>query len=222
MGFLDAREVNGRFGSSTRLALTNLYEGAGFSAPVVGRQVFAPMSELWVTPDTNIEVRAMASIGEGLVRGEPIGTVSTPERFIVTRVQQREATEMSIGDSVTILDETTGETQEAEISSIAPSPDVNTDLVVVTIFVDAMFATDRDYRITIVLSQSDGAVLAVPQTAIYAGSGGALYVLRIVEGGSERVDVTMGIVGVDGFAEVTALPGGVLQVGDLVAIGPGQ
>lgn len=229
LGFLDAGDVDGRFGSATRVAIAGLYEEAGYAAPLVGRRVFAPISELWITPDTDIAVREMASVGERLTRGESVGTISTPELLIVTRVWPREASEISVGDSVAILDETTGETQEAKISSISPTPDVDTNLVAVTIAVDTMFAADRDYRITIVLNQSDGEVLAVPETAIYSGSGGATYLLRMVNGRPERIDVTVGIVGLDGFAEIILsqsdapkAPNGALQAGDVVLIGPVQ
>lgn len=222
MGLLDVAEVDGRFESATRLAIAGLYERAGYSAPLAGRRVFAPMSELWITPDSNIEVREMASVGTRLVEGESVGTISTPELMVVTKVQPREASEMSVGDAVTILDEMTGETQEAILSSISPAPDADTGLLTLTISVDTVPAADRDYRITIALSQSDGEVLAVPQTAVYSGSGGTSYLLRMVDGRSERIDVTVGIVGLAGFAEVVPSDGGVLQAGDVVLIGPEQ
>ncbi len=222
LGFLDAVEVDGRFGSETRRALSGLYEQAGYSAPLAGRRVFAPMSELWITPDTDLQVRTMASPGTRLSDGESVGTISTPEFVVVTRVQQREVSEMSIGDAVTILDETTGEAEDAIVSSISPVPDTETGLVRVTISVDTAFDADRDYRVTIALSQSDGEVLAVPETAIYSGSGGTSYLLQMVDGRAERIDVTVGIAGLDGFAEVTPSPSAVLRAGDAVLIGPEQ
>ena len=85
---------------------------------------------------------------------------------------------------------------------------------------DGDLPDDRDFRVTIEVETTGRPVLTVPETAIYLGSGDSPYVLRASgDGSAEPVSVTIGLVGSDGYAQITPADGDSLRVDDRVVVG---
>lgn len=77
----------------------------------------------------------------------------------------------------------------------------------------------QDVRLAVESASSSGPVLVVPLSALFAASDGQTSVVRLVDAGTERVAVTVGVSG-QGFAAVTAVAGQLSQ-GDRVVVGAG-
>lgn len=76
----------------------------------------------------------------------------------------------------------------------------------------------EDVRVTVETARTEGEVLVVPNSAMYAGADGKIGVLKIgAEGREERVEVTVGTSG-GGFVSVTPVSGE-LEPGDKVVVG---
>jgi peptidoglycan hydrolase-like protein with peptidoglycan-binding domain len=77
-----------------------------------------------------------------------------------------------------------------------------------------------DVRLTVEAAATEGEVLVVPLTGVYAGADGATAVLKLLPDGSQqRVVVTAGVSG-DGYVAVVPVDGS-LTAGDLVVVGAG-
>lgn len=76
---------------------------------------------------------------------------------------------------------------------------------------------EANVRVTIPINSTEGDVLAVPLAALTAGPGGEARVEVQREGGTELVEVEVGL-SAEGYAEVTPV-GGTLAEGDLVVVG---
>jgi hypothetical protein len=78
-----------------------------------------------------------------------------------------------------------------------------------------------DVRLTVQAASTDGEVLVVPLSAVFAGADGRTAVLRLLaDGRQERVSVTAGVSG-DGYVAVTPAEG-TLAAGDQVVVGAGR
>lgn len=221
LGFLDGDQIDGRFGPQTAGAVAALYESIGYAPPKRGGRVVALLAEFWIMDEESVVLRDIAGVGTALVAGTSVATVASPEPVLVTSVSPREAREMSIGNTATILDEVTTHSSEGTITEVGAAPDPETGLVRVNIMAASDLRDDQDYRVTVALAQSDGEVLAVPETALHLGAEGASYVLRQSNGQTERVDVITGISGEDGFVAIEPVDDSALKEGDAVVIGAG-
>jgi hypothetical protein len=76
---------------------------------------------------------------------------------------------------------------------------------------------ETNVRVRVPIESTDGEVMAVPLAALTAGPGGESRVEVQRAGGTELVEVTVGLVA-EGYAEVTAVDG-LLAPGDLVVVG---
>jgi peptidoglycan hydrolase-like protein with peptidoglycan-binding domain len=75
-----------------------------------------------------------------------------------------------------------------------------------------------DVRLTVQAASTDGEVLVVPISAVYADADGATVVLKVnPDGSQQRVTVTAGVTG-DGYVAVTPVNGS-LKAGDSVVVG---
>jgi multidrug efflux pump subunit AcrA (membrane-fusion protein) len=76
-----------------------------------------------------------------------------------------------------------------------------------------------DLRLTVEAAATDGKVLVVPVSALYADPDGATSVLKVDPDGSQtRVVVDPGVSG-DGYVAVTPVAGSALDEGDTVVVG---
>jgi len=78
-----------------------------------------------------------------------------------------------------------------------------------------------DVRLTVQAAATEGEVLVVPISAVYADADGATAVLKLLDDGTQqRVVVTAGVSG-DGYVAVTPVEEGALVAGDRVVVGAG-
>jgi len=76
-------------------------------------------------------------------------------------------------------------------------------------------------RLTVQAAATEGEVLVVPISAVYADADGATAVLKLLDDGTQqRVVVTAGVSG-DGYVAVTPVEEGALVAGDRVVVGAG-
>jgi hypothetical protein len=75
----------------------------------------------------------------------------------------------------------------------------------------------REVRVAVYPETTDGEVLAVPVSAIYAAPDGGALVIQVRDGVEHEVPVSLGLTG-DGYVEIRPLAGG-LAPGDLVVVG---
>lgn len=78
-----------------------------------------------------------------------------------------------------------------------------------------------DVRLTVQAAATEGAVLVVPISAVYADADGATAVLKLLgDGARQRVPVVAGVSG-DGYVAVSPVEAGALAAGDSVVVGAG-
>lgn len=221
MGLIETADIDGVFGPVTAAAVTALYEEAGYPAPSLTGTVYAPAAELFVTPLIPLVVReTLVQVGDSLSPGSDIVTVSAPGAHLVVGLPSFEAGLLNGGVTAAITDDVTGRTTSGRVTRIGAAPDPEVGGVPVIVAYDGGLSDDRDYRVTLEIETTGGPVLAVPETALYLGSGDSPYVLRATGAfESEPVSVTIGLVGSDGFAQVTPVDEELLRVGDRVVVG---
>ena len=81
-----------------------------------------------------------------------------------------------------------------------------------------MSLVGQDLSLTIAAARSHGAVLAVPEAAVFAGADGRTYVSKLVGQAAVRVPVQVGMSG-GGLLQVIPLQPGALTAGDKVVTG---
>lgn len=220
LGLLDESDIDERFGPGTSAALADLYEVIGYAPPKRGGAVYATPAELHLTPSLPLVVRdTVVSFGEAVSPGVALAVMSSTSARLVVGLPSFEAALLVGGETVQIFDDATGDTTTGRIERVGTVPTAEAGGVPVVIQFEGELPDDRDYRVTIEVESTGDPVLAVPETALYLGTGDASFVLRIVAGVTERVTVEVGIVGSDGFAQITPASGTQLAAGDRVVVG---
>lgn len=220
LGFLASNDVDGRFGPATEAAVDDLYESAGFQPPERAGLTVAAASELMIVNRPPFVIREWAvEPGQVVSTGQSIGQLSGPSAHLVAGFPTFEASRISGGEKVEIVDVGTGETLEGTVLTIGDMLDPEIGGVAVTIGTSDPLEANRSYQVIIELETTDEPVLAVPETAIYLGSGDISYVTLVGATANEQVPVEVGLVGSDGLTQISPLEEGAVEEGDAVIVG---
>ncbi|MGH8874155.1 MAG: HlyD family efflux transporter periplasmic adaptor subunit, partial [Acidimicrobiia bacterium] len=175
---LEPTGIDGRYGVETGRAVEDLYGRIGYPPP----RSSLPMAEVMLLPGTPVTIReVLAHPGQSAAPPTELLRVSGSAAHMVVGVRPFELSEIAVGARVRIHDELSDRVVEGSVSSLGSDPDGDTGLIPVEVAIDGGLAEGRDYRVVLEVEASDGPVLAVPETALYAGSGGASYVLKLGE-----------------------------------------
>lgn len=187
-----------------------------------------PLSEVVFLPEFPSRVeRSTARLGLDLAEGElegPLLTVSSGALVVRARLNPGQRELLAEGMPVEILYELTGTTTTGQIASIGELAPDETDRRSHPMEVHATDGpldeqlAGADVRLTVTAATTDGQVLVVPLSAVFARADGQVAVLRIDPDGSEQlIPVVPGVSG-DGHVAVTPAGGG-LAAGDQVVVG---
>ena len=108
------------------------------------------------------------------------------------------------------------------IAAMAPATGQGTEQYALTIVADQPMTSSslgENVRIAIPVKSSGGDVLVVPLAAVRARSDGSAKVTKVTADGAVAVAVKAGL-SADGYVEADPVPGGGLQAGDRVMVGP--
>jgi HlyD family secretion protein len=185
-----------------------------------------PQSEVVFLPEFPALVeQSTARVGVDLAElSGPLLTVSSGELVVRATVNPGQRELLAEGMPVEIVSEFTGISAEGEIASIDELSTGDTGapgypMVVRPVegSLDEQLA-GADVRLTVTAAATDGPVLVVPLSAVFATADGQVAVLRVDGDGTQtRVPVTAGVSG-DGYVAVTPVSGGLAE-GDLVVVG---
>jgi peptidoglycan hydrolase-like protein with peptidoglycan-binding domain len=221
VGLLTESDIDNNLGLVTSRAVAALYEAAGYPAPRRADALYAPAAEIHLTTALPLVVREVTGrVGDAVAPGSDILTVSSPTAHLVVALPSFEAALLAGGETAEIVDDATSNTTSGRVLHVGTVPDPEAGGVPVIVAFDGALPDDRDYRVTIEIETTGQPVLAVPETALYLGSGDSPYVLRTADGGgSEPIPVKVGIVGSDGYAQITPVTATRLLAGDHVVVG---
>jgi len=232
LGFGLGNDTSGVYGPGTASAVAAFYQNIGYPAPMVStgpkarRGAMMPLSEFMFIPRFPAYVAGIGAKVGGTASG-PLVTLSMGNPGIAGQLNPSERGLVRPGMKVTITNTLTGKSVPGRVTSvknrtrtkgsisggiylpmrIRPKRPLSTSLI------------GQNVTLTITAARSSGAVLAVPEAAVFASASGSTYVTRVT--GTRalvRVPVRTGITG-DGMVQVTPLGGSTLAAGDTVLTG---
>jgi hypothetical protein len=182
-----------------------------------------PLSEVVFLPAFPGHVEQMtARVGADVQ--PPLVTLSTGELVVRARLNPAQRALLKQGMSVDIVSELHGLSARGAVASIDEIAEDETGARTYPMTVTATESpldtvlVGADVRLTVEAASTEGEVLVVPISAVYAGADGTTAVLKLADdGGQIRVAVTAGVSG-DGYVAVEA-PAGGLEKGDRVLVG---
>ncbi|MEU5372833.1 peptidoglycan-binding protein [Streptomyces sp. NPDC005951] len=253
VGYSSNGDAPGVFGPGTEQAVIRFYRAIGYSPVTMGseppeepqdgqkppqgqkagdratqRGSVVPLSEVAFIGSSTARIEAV----EAKVGSEAEGTllsVTSGSLMIDGAVASYEKGLVRVGQSVQILDETTGKQATGTVTAVAKAPtkaedgepEHNGDSYAVRIKPAGKLPADfngAEVRLTIVAASSEGKVLAVPSSAISAGADGLTTVTVRTGKKERRVAVQVGMTG-DGYVQVILENSGSLSLGDRVVVG---
>ena len=234
--------VDGTFDTGTEDALAELYARAGFD-PVRATEaqlaavrpleaelldnararpgIQLPADEVIFVRSTPVRVSRLF-VGRGDPPDSRLMTVTDVVVAIDSSVPLEEAPLVKLGMKVLIDEPDLGIDESGVVSRVAGTPGTNgVDgfQVYIEVTVDGSPArlVGVSVRLTVPVESTEGAVLAVPVSALSLAPDGSSRVQRATDGGLEFVRVEPGL-SADGFVEVTPIEG-TLEPGDRVVVG---
>jgi membrane fusion protein, multidrug efflux system len=231
LGYSTGSDASGSFGPGTSAAVDAFYQGIGYTperisvGPKADRGPVVPLGEYTFVPRLPARiVKLSASVGQSVSAGALTLAIGKPT--ISGQVSPSDAALLRPGMKVTL-----GVTGSAlriggRITSVshvtASKASVSGGLYIrLGLKPDRplpMSLVGQDLSLTIVAARSDGAVLAVPEAAIFASANGQTYVSKLVGSKTVRVPVRIGASG-GGLLQVIPLQPGALTVGEQVVTG---
>lgn len=180
-----------------------------------------PLSEFAFLPTFPARVDSLnARVGADVTA--PLITVSSGPAQVRALVNPGIRGLLKTGMSVEIVADSLGITVNGAIASIGDTQtgqEPGFPMVVVPSGSVDERLIGENVRLTVEAASSDGEVLVVPVSALYAGADGRTALVRLLPNrGRERVLVTAGVSG-DGFVAVEPVEPGTLTAGDQVLIG---
>jgi peptidoglycan hydrolase-like protein with peptidoglycan-binding domain len=221
-------DPEGHYGASTASAVRSLYAELGYDAIEAGDGAVSgpmvPLSEIVFAVDLPVTVDAVSvTVNDVAAPGEPLLSLAQGNLGVSGEVSLLDAEEIEPGMKVLLSAD--GEELEGAVAAIEKPETEPEELAdggeggeVPVLHVRAEVPPEwqeAEVWLTVVLSETDGDVMAVPQTAVYTSADGATSVLRKASDGSEKVPVELGSTG-DGYIQVISPD---LAVGDTVVVG---
>ena len=181
-----------------------------------------PADEVVFLPQLPVRVdEAKAQRGETIAG--PVMTVTSSQVVVESSLSVSDAQLVRVGDPVTIEEEELGIKARGEVAVLDRTPGTHKVdpnrffmLVVPTSRVEA--AVGASVKLTIAIKSTEGAVLAVPLSAVSVGGDGRSRVEVRRGGGTRLVTVARGLTA-EGLVEIKPARGERLGKGDLVVVG---
>jgi hypothetical protein len=158
----------------------------------------------------------------------PLLTLSSGALVVRARLNPGQRELISVGMPVEILSELHNITAAGVVASVGELEQDETGLRAYPMLVTPVDAplderlAGADVRLTVQAAATEGEVLVVPISAVYADADGATAVLKLLDDGTQqRVVVVAGVSG-DGYVAVTPVEQGALVAGDRVVVGAGR
>lgn len=231
LGYSTGADTSGSFWRGTSAAVDAFYKGIGYtpqqitSGPKADRGPVVPLGQFTFVPQLPARIVTLsARVGQSISASALTLAIGKPT--ISGQLNPSEATLVRPGMKVTITQPGSGVTIPGRITSVshvtASKASVSGGLYVhVGIKPDRplpMSLVGQDLSLTIAAARSDGAVLAVPEAAVFASADGRTYVSKLVGSAAVRVPVQVGMSG-GGLLQVIPLQPGALTAGDKVITG---
>jgi peptidoglycan hydrolase-like protein with peptidoglycan-binding domain len=231
LGYSTGADASGVFGSGTSAAVDAFYKGIGYtpqqvsSGPKADRGPVVPLGQYTFVPQLPARIASLsATVGQTVSAGALTLAIGNPT--ISGQVSPNNARLLRPGMRVTITEPGAGVTIPGRVTSVSQSTaskaSVSGGLYVRIGIRPArplpMSLVGQDVSLTIEAARSNGAVLAVPEAAVFASADGRTYVSKRVGTTAVRVAVQVGISG-GGLLQVTPLQPGALTAGDQVITG---
>jgi peptidoglycan hydrolase-like protein with peptidoglycan-binding domain len=185
-----------------------------------GGGVYVPAAEIVFTPAMPAMVLS-TTISVGATLAGPAYQLASGRAFVVIKVPPSQGDQVKHGMKARLTDPAGGETVGGTVVSVgeATSDEASGLTVPVTVRyrrAPPVSAAGSQVQVTIQTRSSTARLLTVPQSAVFTSADGALSVLRVRSGKTDRVPVTLGASG-SGFVEVTPTAS-TLVVGDRVVV----
>ena len=231
LGYSTGTDAAGSFGPGTSAAVDAFYKGIGYTPEQItggtktDRGPVVPLGEYTFVPRLPARiVRLSATVGQSISAGALTLAIGNPT--ISGQLNPSDAALVRPGMKVTITEPGSGVTIPGRITSVshvtASKASVSGGLYVrVGIRPSRALPTSlvgQDLSLNIAAARSHGAVLAVPEAAIFASADGRTYVSKLVGTTAVRVAVQVGTAG-GGLLQVTPVQPGALAAGDRVITG---
>lgn len=220
-------DKDGVYGPSTQAAVKRLFEAKGFDpvtegaagrAPAKRRSVVLRSGEVLFVPAFPARVtKVQASLGAEATKA--IVTLAAGELRVTGLLPRSERPLVHKGDKVSILAEDTGEKYSGKVAAIGSfttgEQEAGHPVRITTTTRLPNSLAGQEVRLTIESASTNGKVLAVPLSAIFAMADDSTRVVKVASNGRhERIKVTTGAKA-DGFVEIS---GKGIAEGDRVVI----
>jgi len=231
LGYSSGGDTSGTFGPGTSAAVNAYYQAIGYvpqkitAGPKADRGPVVPLGQFTFVPRLPARIVSLnAKVGQSISAGALTLAIGNPT--ISGQISPSDANLVRPGMRVTISETGSPVTIAGRITSVshvtASKASVSGGLYVkVGVKPERrlpMSLVGQDLSLTIVAARSHGAVLAVPEAAIFASANGVTYVSKLVGTAMVRVPVRVGASG-GGLLQVIPLQPGALTVGDKVVTG---
>jgi peptidoglycan hydrolase-like protein with peptidoglycan-binding domain len=230
IGYPKGFDTAGTFGAGTAAAVAAFYTALGYAVP--NGEPMVPRAEIMFVPRFPAQVVKVAGPAGKQASGS-LATLSMGPPAVVGQLSPTDGALIKAGMAVTVTDPATGLARRGRIVSVAlrttaahsRSGGVYLPATIRMGRPLPLSMIGQDVSLSIVAAHSAGAVLAVPEAAIFARADGRLYVTKVTgtgagtgTGTSVQVPVRILVTG-NGLVGVAPAGGGTLAAGDRVAIG---
>ena len=225
-------DTSGIYGPGTATAVAAFYQDIGYSAPMIStgpkadRGAMMPLSEFMFIPRFPAHVASLGAKVGGTASGKLV-TLSMGNPAVAGQLNPNDRGLVRPGMKVRITNTVTGRSVHGRITSVKNRTETKGSISG-GIFLPMRVRPGRplppsligqNVTLTITAGHSSGAVLAVPEAAVFASVNGSTYVTKVTGTHSQvRVPVRTGLTG-DGLVEVTPVGGAALAAGDKVLTG---
>jgi hypothetical protein len=231
LGYSIGADASGVFARGTSAAVAAFYKSIGYTpqevtvGPKADRGPVVPLGEYTFVPRLPARIVSLsATVGQSVSASALTLAIGNPA--ITGQINPSDASVVRPGMKVTITEPGGGAMIRGRITSvshgIASKASVSGGLYVrVGIRPDRplpMSLVGQDLSLAITAARSNGAVLAVPEAAIFASANGETYVSKLVGTTAVKVPVRVGTSG-DGLLQVIPLQPDALAAGDRVITG---
>jgi hypothetical protein len=231
LGYSIGADASGFFGHGTSAAVTAFYKAIGYTpqqiavGPKADRGPVVPLGEYTFVPRLPARIISLsATVGQSVSASALRLAIGNPT--ISGQINPSDASVVRPGMKVTITEPGGGSRIGGRITSVshgvASKASISGGLYVrVGVRPDhplPMSLIGQDLSLLITAARSHGAVLAVPEAAIFASANGETYVSKLVGSTTVKVPVRVGTSG-DGLLQVIPLKPGALAAGDRVITG---
>jgi hypothetical protein len=231
LGYSIGGDASGSFGHGTSAAVAAFYKAIGYTpqevaiGPKADRGPVIPLGEYTFVPRLPARVASLsATVGQSVSASALTLAMGSPT--ISGQINPNFASAVRPGMKVTITQPGGGAMIRGRITSVSHGT-ASKASVSGGLFVRLGIRPDRplpmslvgqDLSLKITAARSPGAVLAVPEAAIFARANGQTYVSKLVGTSAVKVPVRVGTSG-GGMLQVIPLQPGALAAGDRVITG---